>query len=357
MKLVIFTRYDKMGASSRVRSYNFDSYFKTNFSEVEFSPLIQQSQLKKLYDNESYSPFVLFYAYLSRFLKLIFLKKNTAILIEKELFPGWPYWVESTLLSGKKFCLDYDDSIFHNYDQSKYALVRYIFGKKIDKLMKKANLVMCGSHYIKERALTAGAVSPKLIPTVVSTERYNKIEAKRNETPVIVWIGTPKTVKYLEIISAPLQQLAQNYNYTLRIIGCRDFTIDGVNIEYHDWSEASEVYSIATADIGIMPLESSAWEMGKCGYKLIQYMACGLPVVGSDFGENRYIIRNDNGFAASTNADWYHSLSTLLVDEDLRKRMGANGRVRVEIDYSEEKTGPQIVTLLNQVYSSNIHYN
>lgn len=357
MKLVIFTRYDKMGASSRVRSYNFDSYFKTHFDEVEFSPLIQQSQLKKLYVNESYSPFVLFYAYLSRFIKLIFLKKNTAILIEKELFPGWPYWVESLLLSGKKFCLDYDDSIFHNYDQSRYALVRYIFGKKIDKLMKKADLVMCGSHYIKERALSAGAVNPILIPTVVSIERYDKVETKRNKTPIIVWIGTPKTVKYLEIISTPLQLLAQKYNYTLRIIGSKDFTIEGVNIEYQDWSEDSEVNSIATADIGIMPLENTAWEMGKCGYKLIQYMACALPVVGSDFGENKYIIRNENGFAASTNEDWYHSLSTLLVDGELRKKMGANGRMRVEVDYSEEKTGPQIVTLLNQVYSSNTYHN
>ena len=113
------------------------------------------------------------------------------------------------------------------------------------------------------------------------------------------------------------------------------------------WTEASVVASIAACDIGIMPLLNSPWEQGKCGYKLIQYMACNLPVVASKVGANVDIVRNgENGFLAETEQEWVMALDRLLTDSDLCSKMGSAGRQRVEADYCIQKTGPKLAQLL-----------
>ena len=113
------------------------------------------------------------------------------------------------------------------------------------------------------------------------------------------------------------------------------------------WSEATEAASISSLDIGIMPLVDEPFERGKCGYKLIQYMACGLPVVASPVGVNRQIVEHGvNGFLAETPAQWEEALRTLLGDAALRQRMGQAGRRQVEEKYCLQVTGPRLAELL-----------
>jgi hypothetical protein len=113
------------------------------------------------------------------------------------------------------------------------------------------------------------------------------------------------------------------------------------------WSEAEEVAAISACDIGIMPLADGVFERGKCGYKLIQYMACGLPVVASAVGANREIVRHGiDGFLAETEEEWRDALRTLAADPALRARMGAAGRRRVEEAYSLQVAGPRMADIL-----------
>jgi glycosyltransferase involved in cell wall biosynthesis len=121
----------------------------------------------------------------------------------------------------------------------------------------------------------------------------------------------------------------------------------GVEVECVPWTEASEVAAIAECDIGVMPLFDSPWERGKCGYKLIQYMACGLPVVASSVGVNGQIVQEGiSGFLADTAQAWVTVLAKLLADAALRQRMGHAGRLRVEQEYCLQVTGPRLVGLL-----------
>jgi glycosyltransferase involved in cell wall biosynthesis len=120
-------------------------------------------------------------------------------------------------------------------------------------------------------------------------------------------------------------------------------------VEVVKWTEATEVTSIATADVGIMPLLDSQWERGKCGYKLIQYMACGLPVVASAVGVNGEIVEQGlNGFLPTTPAQWVDALDELLTHRHVRERMGRAGRRRVEAIYCIQKTGPLVIDLLKK---------
>jgi len=320
------------------------------FDEVVSHPLISNNQLRRLYQGKGYSFIPLIYAYFKRLFLVISASQNDILFIEKELFPYIPAWFELFLLRKRKYILDYDDSIFHNYDLNTSLFIKKLLGRKIDMLMLNAQKVLCGSHYLLERAIASGSKKNYLIPTVVSAKKYIKVSKDTGQgVPVIVWIGTPKTIKYVNIIKEVLKKLAAETEFIFRIIGAHTFEIEGVKLERFEWSAKEEVKLIAGSDIGIMPLENTPWEKGKCGYKLIQYMACGLPVVGSAIGENNYIIDETCGFLASTDDEWHAALLTLLKNQTLREKMGNNGRKKVIASYTDEVVGPQILMHLNQV--------
>ena len=130
--------------------------------------------------------------------------------------------------------------------------------------------------------------------------------------------------------------------------------LPGVPVEIVPWSEATEVECLRACQVGVMPLFDSPWERGKCGYKLIQYMACGLPVVASGVGVNPEIVQQgENGFLADTSAAWTEALGALLADATLRDRLGASGRRLVERSYCVQHTGPHLAALLRSVRQTN----
>lgn len=121
----------------------------------------------------------------------------------------------------------------------------------------------------------------------------------------------------------------------------------GVDVEIVRWSEQTEVASMIDCAIGIMPLQDSPWERGKCGYKLIQYMACGLPVVASAVGANSEIVDDGiDGILVNWTDEWVSALGLLLNSPELRAEMGRAGRRRVEKDYCLQKSGPRLAELM-----------
>jgi len=132
---------------------------------------------------------------------------------------------------------------------------------------------------------------------------------------------------------------------------------DGVPLEIVPWSRESEYDLMRSFDVGIMPLPDSPWEQGKCGFKLIQYMACGLPVVASPVGVNSSLVEvGINGFLASSNAEWVLALGKLREDLSLRIAMGAAGRRKVEDRYCSQIMAPKLLTLLTNTVSKSANY-
>ncbi|EJL72837.1 glycosyltransferase family 4 protein [Variovorax sp. Varisp85] len=348
MKILALTRYGRLGASSRLRTMQFLSSLKKVGIDSTIQPLFSDEMLLRKYEQKRYGLGSVMKAYASRVRKLLQRQHFDLVWIEKEALPWMPAPWEKILLTGVPYVLDYDDAIFHNYDLHPSAWVRHLFGRRIDRLMAGARLVVAGNEYLAQRARDAGARWVEVVPTVIDLERYVPRPSNQGQlsVPRVVWIGSPSTVKYLAALEASLTTLAARSAFKLRVIG-GSLEMVGVDVECVPWTEESEVQSIAECDVGVMPLSDSQWERGKCGYKLIQYMACALPVVASPVGVNIQIVRDgSNGFLAASADAWVSKLEQLLGDAALRRSLGDAGRQRVEAEYCVQQVGPRLASLL-----------
>jgi glycosyltransferase involved in cell wall biosynthesis len=269
--------------------------------------------------------------------------------VEKELFPWLPAWFEKLLQTfGVPYVVDYDDAVFHRYDLHPSRLVRTLLGDKIDRVMHRAALVIVGNEYLAERAKHAGAARVEYLPSVVNVSEY-QLKRDIEESPFqIGWIGSPVTAPYLDEVRDALAQLSSEADLHVTLIGSGRITpFSNIQTSMLAWDEISERSIGQMFDVGIMPLVDGPFERGKCGYKLVQYMAGGLPVIASPVGVNQNIIDPGvNGYLASSTEEWVNALRMLIRDKELRSRMGKAGRQKAEQKYNLQVTAPKLLDLL-----------
>jgi glycosyltransferase involved in cell wall biosynthesis len=350
--LWLFPKYSRKGASSRLRLYQYLEPLEQAGHIVRIEPLFDDEYLDARYSGRKVPVLAIARRYLARILKLRLVGRSELLIIQGELFPWLPAFLECFFLRGRRYVLDYDDAIFHRYDQHRSVLVRSLLDRKIDRIMASADLVVAGNAYLIERAQEAGAGKIEWLPTVVDFDRYPTAGFHAGTAPFRVgWIGTPITwaangrklfaMLACHFAGQPVEFLA---------IGASTTELHEGNVRLVPWSEATEAEAIASLSVGVMPLEDTPWARGKCGYKLIQYLACGVPVVASPIGVNCEIVRNGmNGYLASTPEEWRQHIANLAATPDLARRMGMRGREIVLQKYSVQSTGPRLVQLVGRV--------
>ncbi len=353
MKILLMLRYGSLGASSRVRYLQYLPYFQRKGWEVEVSPLFSNAYIDALYAGQSRWWSAL-KGYACRLQAISRARRFDVLIIEKELFPFLPALFERMLARfGVPYVVDYDDAIFHLYDCHSSGWVRRLLGRKIDAVMRNAAIVVSGNEYLAQRARNAGALQVEVIPTAVDTDRYQPRRGSVNKIPVVGWIGTPETSRYLTPLLPVFEALQKKVAVRFVAIGARAEDFCGTPVKTQTWTEDTEVSSIQSFDIGIMPLSDTPWERGKCGYKLIQYMACGVPVVASPVGVNKEIIHQGiNGFLAKNCAEWELYLAELLENRQRRLAMGQAGRMRVVSWYSVQKQAPRLIGAIEKAINT-----
>lgn len=349
LRVLLLSRYGRLGASSRVRSYQYLPYLHELGIDVESQPLFNDEYIQRLYRGRRRPATPILAGYARRLWQLLSAFRYDLLWIEYELFPWWPAWFERLLARvGVPYVVDYDDAIFHRYDSHRNRFVRFLLGRKIDQVMRGARLVIVGNDYLAERAQRAGARRVELVPTVVDLNRYHVPAPGPPQPYTVGWIGTPLTAPYLQLVREPLAEVGRSEDVRVTLVGSGPVTLDHVPVEVRPWSESSEIAELQQFDVGIMPLRDEVWERGKCGYKLIQYMACGRPVVASPVGASRGIVEHGvNGFLASDGAEWVQALRALR-DPALRIRMGTAGRAKVEHTYCVQVFAPRLASLLRE---------
>lgn len=348
LRAMVFTRYDDMGASSRVRTYQYKTLLERSGIDVDISPLLDRAYLSNLYERKTYDVRGVLRGILRRVRELRSAKGYDLLWVEKELFPWLPAMAERLFSPGIPCVLDFDDAIFHNYDIHPRRTVRWLLAEKIDSIMADAAVVVVGNQYLAHRARVAGARRVEILPSVVDLSKYPGIRNPgRNNMFTIGWIGSPSTSVHLLQVEDVLEQVCEKRGGKVVLVGSGGNPFTGLMATIRDWNETTEAEEIGSFDVGIMPLPDHPWERGKCGYKLIQYMACGKPVVASPVGVNQEIVEDGvNGFLASTQQEWRDALTRLKEDPNLRRAMGEEGRRKVEKQYCLHVTAPRLHRIL-----------
>jgi len=349
LRVLALPRYGRLGASSRLRFYQFLPLLESAGIQVAAVPLSSDDYVARLYAGQRPGPLSIARDYLRRLRQLAGVGRYDLLWVEKELFPGAPALLERWLgRAGVPYVVDYDDATFHRYDRSANPLLRHLWPHKIDVAMRQSRAVVAGNAYLAARASGAGARTVVVLPTVVDLARY-RVEPRAASAFAIGWMGTPVTQKYLAPIAGTLAEVCAEGAARVILVGATaDLALPATcPVDRRPWSEAREAADLAEFDVGVMPLADTEWERGKCGYKLIQYMAAGRPVVASAEGTNRNIVEHGvSGFLATTAEEWRAALRRLRDDPALRARMGQAGRRRVEEHYSLATAAPRLVAVL-----------
>ena len=353
VKVLLLHKYGPKAASFRYRFQQYLPYLESNGLECTVSSLLDDDYLTYRFDTGRISVRPVFRAFARRLSDLVHAHRYDLVIIYCELLPYFPAVLERYLEARKiPYIVDLDDAIFHSYDQSEVPFVRWLLGGKIKKVIQGASCVFAGSRYLADYSRQQNS-NVVILPTVIDLNRYErikKVEQGLRKPFTIGWIGSPSTSLYLESIGHVLRKFCEQHDARVVLVGSGNIQLPEVPVEFREWAEATEISDLLEFDVGIMPLSDSPWSRGKCGFKLIQYMACGLPVIASPVGVNVDIVdHGQNGFLAGTEQQWLEALNTLWKDPELRGSMGAAGRQRIEAKYSVQVTAPIVVQKVRDV--------
>ena len=249
----------------------------------------------------------------------VFLHKKRLNLIEAPLLRKF----------ARKIIYDFDDAVMYNPKKpDRFSPAHFI---KFRTMAKLVDLVIAGNPYLAEHARKFNT-NVEILPTGLNTKDYKVPVEPRNGGKIrLVWIGSRSTLKYLAQIKPALEEIGSHFDKVVLRIICDDFIdLESMLVEKHLWSSETETTDLAASDIGLAPLPDNRFTRGKCGFKILQYAAAGLPVIASPVGVNvEYVKHGTVGFLATDKSQWVESMARLIEDGDLRKTMGASARERV----------------------------
>jgi len=273
------------------------------------------------------------------------------LFIQRKRFPI--LWLKYIRKNARRIVYDFDDSVM--YRNSKAANPESNTRVKMFKNMVNASdYVIAGNEYLQKNT-TPFTHNVTIIPSPIDMSLYPlKKYSEKNDNITLGWIGATGSIHYLEKMKPVFEALSKKYeDLRLKIICNVFFDCDNITVEKKLWSEQEEVADIQSLDIGLMPLMDDPWSHGKCGLKILQCLATGVPVVCSPAGVNKEIVKNGvHGFWANTREEWIEKLEILINDPDRRERMGMEGRKRVIEHYSLEANAPRMLKIFQQLSSS-----
>lgn len=289
-------------------------------------------------------------------LKLLMTRDHyDAFFVYREAYPFGPALIEAVLshAGSRPLVYDFDDAIFlSNSSEANRFASALKYPQKVPSIIRRSALVLAGNDYLAayaRRFTSSVGVLPTCVDTTVFVPRRTPRPAG---APLVVgWIGTATTAAYLKSLGPSLSRVAARYPFELRVSGSGEpIEFPGVAASNERWSLDREVELFNTCDVGVYPLKDDEWAKGKCGFKAIQFMACGVPVVAAAVGVNTEIIEDGvNGFLAASESEWDDKLGALLSDASLRARLGAAGRKTIEERYSLAVNAPRLVAMLRDV--------
>lgn len=262
-------------------------------------------------------------------------------------------WLERLLVPGlltlepllkHPYVLDVDDAIWLSGPLGAPALKR---------IAREAELVLAGNRYLAEW-LGDHAKAVRIVPTAVDTQVIRPREKPKEKNPFVVgWSGTSSNYPSLQSIERPLNRFLKQYDAILLIVSDAPPLLKGIpydKVTYLRWDPGMEREVFSEMDVGLMPLLPTEWNRGKCSFKMLQYMAAGIPVVVTPWGMNAEVLDlGPIGLGAWEEAEWYEALRQLYKNPQKAHIMGQAGRAVAEHHFSRERVTQEIGQIFRSI--------
>ena len=342
MKVLFLPQTSELGPSSRYRVYQLLPWLQKQGIESEVSPGINSELYSQIYlQGRGSRRAALLASWKQRRIDVGRASQFDAVFIQKGVFPGLYPGFERKLAASKPLLFDFDDAIWLPRQGGNQLLRALHRESTVQEILRRAAAVIAGNECLADYARRFNR-SVTVVPSCIDTARYPRAAGE----PRIGWIGSRTTMPYL----GSLRGVFETLGVTPRVIASGNPGALGFPVEFRQWRLETELDELAQVGIGIAPLPDNPWERGKCGVKLLQYMACGIPVVASPVGVHNSIIRHGiNGFLAATDEQWIESLGQLVHDDSLRKRLGAAGRELVVQHYDVRFAAERVASVLRSM--------
>ncbi|MEO6453692.1 MAG: glycosyltransferase [Ginsengibacter sp.] len=353
MKKILFIVQSPAGISpsQRFRLELYKGILKENNIVFDVQSFIDESTRKIIYQEGYYFQkiFGVIKGFSKRLIGLLKVPQYDFIVVYREASPVGPpvfEWIYTHIFR-KKLIFDFDDSIWVPLVSDNNRWIRFTkCSWKIKYICRWSYKISVGNMYLYNYAVKYNSNSI-LNPTCVDTEyRHNTLKSHDTEKVCIGWTGTFSTLVYLNQIVGVLQELEEKYSFDFIVIADKNPQLPLKGFKFLKWNKETEITDLLQINIGIMPLSDTEFERGKCGFKIIQFLALGIPGVASPVGVNKNIIEeNVNGFLCNSNEQWYLALEMLLNNKTLREKMGMAGRDKVEKNYSIKSNAANFLSL------------
>lgn len=276
------------------------------------------------------------------------LRAADAVVLQRRLFPAAKAWLIRR--TARVLVFDFDDAVYGRDSNSPRPAADAVRHARFRRTVRMADACIAGSAHLAAAAAASGAGgTTHVVPTCVDPGRYALAAHDRVAGEAeLVWIGSPSTAASLADARPGLRAAAAAVPGVRVHVVCDGASRDvGAPARHSAWSAHTEAAQLAQADVGIAWLPDHPWSAGKCGLKVLQCMAAGLPVVANAAGIHRHLVTHgETGFLADTPDEWRRAIATLAADPVLRRRLGAAARQRVERDFSVSAWGPRLVEIL-----------
>jgi glycosyltransferase involved in cell wall biosynthesis len=264
------------------------------------------------------------------------LRSGDAVILQRKLLPPWQVYLLRR--AARRLIFDFDDAVFLRDSYAAKGLHSAGRLRCFAAVARAADVVVAGNTFLAAQASHwARAERVRVIPTCLAPDQYPQaLHSDAGAGVQLVWVGSSSTLRGLETSRPLLEQLGRHCPALRFKIVCDQFLqFQHLPVVTCRWSAASEAAEIAAADIGISWVPDDLWSRGKCGLKVLQYMAAGLPVVANPVGVQAEMVRHgENGYLAVTPEQWLEAIGRLARDPVLRRRMGQAGRRQVEACFS-----------------------
>jgi len=313
---------------------DFKIWHKSFYSEKTY---------KILYENKKYVQKTagILWGFLRRKIHVLYALTADYVFIHREVTPLGPpvfEWILVKIMS-KKIIYDFDDAIWlRNNSVENIIISKLKSHQKFFKLCRWSYKISCCNEYLASYAREQND-QIHIIPTTIDTDHWNPISKTNNNHRITIgWTGTHSTLPYLLSIKSVLERITKKHpQIVIRIICNKRPEWSLPNLEFISWSKSKEVEDLTGIDIGLMPLPSNPWALGKCGFKILQYFALGIPAIASPVGVNNKLIRHgNNGYLCGKEEEWIQYIELLINSRKLRDQIAENRRDTLVRHYSLE---------------------